>query len=536
MRTPLVPLRCVRRAARRDVLAAAYWPPLTRPSHGTAFRRGNLTARAVREVVSDPPSSVRSVSIPTSTRRTAPASTRAPRPAYRCVECGWTAAKWVGRCGECQVWGSVLEDVGPGGAAPRTAAVSPARNPARPIAEIDVESSRARPTGVDELDRVLGGGLVPGAVVLLAGEPGVGKSTLLLDVASRVAHGSGSGRVLYVTGEESTGQVRLRAERIGALDPHLLLAAETDLGTVLGHIAQVDPVLLVLDSVQTIASSAVDGTAGGVSQVREVAAALIAAAKERDLPVVLVGHVTKDGSVAGPRTLEHLVDVVCQFEGDRHSRLRLLRATKNRYGPTDEVGCFDLSESGIIGLADPSGLFVSHERHHVPGTCVTVTLEGRRPLATEVQALVAPSMLANPRRTTSGVDASRLAMVLAVLQRRVGARLADQDVYVSTVGGARVVEPSADLALALATASSRENIALPRGLVALGEVGLAGEIRAVTGVQQRLAEAARLGFVRAVVPAGSIEPGAAPAAIELIEVGDLAEAVRATGLAGDVGR
>ncbi|WP_258724443.1 DNA repair protein RadA [Cellulomonas sp. NS3] len=478
---------------------------------------------------------------------TAGRSSRTPRPGYRCSECGWTTAKWAGRCGECQAWGSVTEDAGPGGGAPRTSVVSPARNPARPIAEIDVEASRARPTGVDELDRVLGGGLVPGAVVLLAGEPGVGKSTLLLDVACRVARGTegpdaerpGAGgepsgrRVLYVTGEESAGQVRLRAERIGALDPGLLLAAETDLGTVLGHIEHVAPDLLVLDSVQTIASAAVEGTAGGVSQVREVAAALIAAAKERDLPVVLVGHVTKDGSVAGPRTLEHLVDVVCQFEGDRHSRLRLLRATKNRFGPTDEVGCFDLSESGIVGLADPSGLFVSHERHHVPGTCVTVTLEGRRPLATEIQALVAPSMLANPRRTTSGVDASRLAMVLAVLQRRVGARLADQDVYVSTVGGARVVEPSADLALALATASSRENVALPRGLVALGEVGLAGELRPVTGVLRRLSEAARLGFVRAVVPAGSIEPGTAPAGIELLEVADLAEAVRATGVAGD---
>ncbi len=437
----------------------------------------------------------------------------------------------------------MLEDVGPGGGAPRTATVAPTRSPARPIAEIDVEASRARPTGVDELDRVLGGGLVPGAVVLLAGEPGVGKSTLLLDVASRAAQAgreaSSDGtaprgrRVLYITGEESAGQVRLRAERIGALDPHLLLAAETDLGTVLGHVEQVQPDLLVVDSVQTIASAAIEGAAGGVSQVREVAGALIAVAKERDMPVVLVGHVTKDGSVAGPRTLEHLVDVVCQFEGERHSRLRLLRSTKNRYGPTDEVGCFDLTESGIEGLTDPSGLFVSNALHHVPGTCVTVTLEGRRPLATEVQALVAPSMLANPRRTTSGVDASRLAMVLAVLQRRVGARLADQDVYVSTVGGARVVEPSADLALALATASSRENIALPRGLVAVGEVGLAGEIRAVTGTTRRLAEAARLGFVRAVVPAGSVEAGTAPAGMEILEAGDLAEAVRACGVSGE---
>ncbi|QTE29174.1 DNA repair protein RadA [Pengzhenrongella sicca] len=455
---------------------------------------------------------------PASSRR----SDRPARPAYRCAECGWTAAKWVGRCGECQAWGTVAEDAGPGGAAPRTVAQAPSRTPARPIGEIDVEAARARPTGVDELDRVLGGGLVPGAVVLLAGEPGVGKSTLLLDVAARAARGGR--RVLYITGEESAGQVRLRAERIRALDPNLLLAAETDLATVLGHVDQVQPDLLVVDSVQTVASAQVDGAPGGVSQVREVAAALIAVAKGRDIPTVLVGHVTKDGSIAGPRTLEHLVDVVCQFEGDRHSRLRLLRATKNRYGPTDEVGCFDLSETGIIGLADPSGLFVSHALNHVPGTCVTVTLEGRRPLATEVQALVAPSVLSNPRRTTSGVDSSRLAMVLAVLQRRVGVGLVDQDVYVATVGGARAVEPATDLALALATVSARQDVPLLVGLVALGEVGLAGEIRPVVGLAQRLSEAARLGFTHAVVPRGSVEPGQGPAGMTLHGVADLAEA------------
>jgi DNA repair protein RadA/Sms len=456
---------------------------------------------------------------------------RAERPAYRCVECGWTAAKWVGRCGECQAWGSVAEDVGPGGGAPRTVAQLPTRAPARAIGEIDVEASRARATGIAELDRVLGGGLVPGAVILLAGEPGVGKSTLLLDVAARVARTSRrddpGARVLYVTGEESTGQVRLRAERVEALDPGLYLAAETDLATVLGHVEQVDPVLLVLDSVQTIASAQVDGSPGGVSQVREVAAALIAAAKERDLPVVLVGHVTKDGSVAGPRTLEHLVDVVCQFEGDRHSRLRMLRAVKNRYGPTDEVGCFDLSETGIVGVADPSGLFLSHAPTQVPGTCVTITLEGRRPLAAEVQALVAPSALSNPRRTTSGVDSSRLAMVLAVLQRRVGVRLADQDVYVSTVGGARVIEPAADLAIAMATVSAGQNLPLAPGLIALGEVGLAGEIRQVAGVGRRLSEAARWGFTRAVVPMGSLPSGTGPDGMQVLEVEDLAQAMTA---------
>lgn len=450
--------------------------------------------------------------------------TKTQRPGFTCTECGWTAAKWAGRCGECQAWGSVVEDVAAAGG-PRTVATSAVRSPARPIDEIDVEAARARPTGIGELDRVLGGGLVPGAVILMAGEPGVGKSTLLLDVAARVARTDGQ-RVLYVTGEESAGQVRLRAERIHALAPGLLLAAETDLGTVLGHIEASNPTLLVVDSVQTIASALVDGAPGGVGQVREVAAALIAAAKERDIPAVLVGHVTKDGSVAGPRTLEHLVDVVCQFEGERHSRLRMIRATKNRYGPTDEVGCFDLSEHGIVGLADPSGLFLSHAVHHVAGTCVTVTLEGRRPLASEVQALVVPSLLSNPRRTTSGVDSSRLAMILAVLQRRAGVPLADKDVYVSTIGGARVAEPASDLAVALATASGMENIPLLPGLVALGEVGLAGEIRPVVGLGRRLAEARRLGFTRAVVPVGGVEPGRTPDGLELLEAGDVGRALQ----------
>ncbi len=465
----------------------------------------------------------------TSTSRAARA-TKASRPAYRCSECGWATTKWVGRCGECQAWGTVTDD-GPAAAGPRTVAVTPTRSPARPIAEIDVDAARAVPTGEDELDRVLGGGLVPGAVVLLAGEPGVGKSTLLLSVASSYARGP-SGRdartVLYVTGEESAGQVRLRAERVGALAPRLLLAAETDLATVLGHVEASAPALLVVDSVQTIASAEVDGAPGGVSQVREVAAALIAAAKERQVPVLLVGHVTKDGTVAGPRTLEHLVDVVCQFEGDRHSRLRMVRAVKNRYGPTDEVGCFELSESGIVGLSDPSGLFLSHLGAGVPGTCVTVTVEGRRPLALEIQSLVAPSPLANPRRTTSGLESSRLAMILAVLHRHGGLRLADQDVYVSTIGGARVSEPAADLATALAIVSARTGGALPPGTIAFGEVGLAGDIRPVTAIDRRLSEAARLGFVRAVVPAGATT--SVPAGLQVLEARHIAEAVELSGV------
>jgi DNA repair protein RadA/Sms len=440
---------------------------------------------------------------------------RGERPEYRCTECGWTTARWLGRCGQCQAWGTVIEqDTAPAGIT-RSRSVTAT---ARPIAEVESEAATVWPTGVDELDRVLGGGVVSGAVVLLAGEPGVGKSTLLLDVASHAA--SSARTVLYVTGEESAAQVRMRAERIGALRPRLLLTAETDLATVLGHADAVGPDLLIVDSVQTIASDAIDGAPGNVGQVREVAASLIRVAKARSMATLLVGHVTKDGGIAGPRVLEHLVDVVCQFEGDRHSRLRMVRAVKNRFGPTDEVGCFDLSDTGIIGLADPSGLFLSRHAEPVPGTCVTTTVEGRRPLVAEVQALVAPSTnLSNPRRITSGVDSSRVAMVLAVLERRVRAALAGRDTYVATVGGVRLGEPAIDLAVALAVASASMDRPLPPGMVAFGEVGLAGEVRPVPGIGRRLAEAARLGFRQAIIPTGTNDP--APDGMTVFEASDL---------------
>jgi DNA repair protein RadA/Sms len=440
------------------------------------------------------------------------------RPAHRCGECGLTVTKWVGQCPECQAWGSITEV----GATRVSLVAGPVSAAARPIDEIDVEAARSRPTGVEELDRVLGGGLVPGAVVLLAGEPGVGKSTLLLEVAARAAREGAP--TLYVTGEESVGQVRLRAGRTGGLDPHLWLAAETDLGAVLAHIDAVQPGLLVIDSVQTIASSSVEGSAGGVTQIRAVTAAVVAVAKERGIATVLVGHVTKDGSIAGPRLLEHLVDVVLHFEGDRHSTLRMVRAVKNRYGPADEVGCFALTGDGIVGLADPSGLFLSRRPEPVPGTCVTVTVEGRRPLLAEVQALVAKTQLQNPRRAVSGLDAGRVAMVLAVVDRRGGVPLAACDVYTATVGGMRLTEPATDLALALAVTSAATDRPLPTDLLALGELGLSGELRPVADLSRRLAEAGRLGFRRALVPVGS---GAAAEGLELVEVRDLGQALSA---------
>jgi DNA repair protein RadA/Sms len=360
---------------------------------------------------------------------------------------------------------------------------------------------------MDELDRVLGGGLVPGAVVLLAGEPGVGKSTLLLEAGALAA---ASGRVLYVTGEESAAQVRLRADRIGAVSDSLYLAAETDFAALLGHVQAVDPALLIVDSVQTISAAGVDGVPGGVTQVREIAAALTTLAKQRTLTTVLVGHVTKDGSVAGPRTLEHLVDVVLHFDGDSRGPLRMVRAQKNRFGPTDEIGCFELGEYGLIGLPDPSGLFLSQRHEPVAGTCVTVTLEGRRPLVAEVQTLVCETNGEPPRRVVSGLDSARLGMMIAVLQRRARIGIGRHDVFAATVGGMRLAEPSVDLAVGLAIASALAEVSVPGDLVAIGEVGLAGEIRRVTGVQRRIAEAERMGFRRAIIPAGS---GLLPSAV-----------------------
>ena len=337
---------------------------------------------------------------------------KTPRASYLCSECGWTSAKWVGRCGECQAWGSVAE-----AAAPRTSRseAGPVTSAALPIAQVSVDSASFRSSGVPELDRVLGGGLVPGAAILLAGEPGVGKSTLLLEVAAQTARYQR--RTLYVTGEESASQVRLRADRTGGVHDELYLAAETDLGAILTHVEQVRPEVLVVDSVQTIGAANVDGVPGGVTQVKEVAAALIRVAKTRDITTIMVGHVTKDGSIAGPRVLEHVVDVVLHFEGDRNSRFRMVRALKNRFGPVDEVGCFDLGADGITAVTDPTGLFVENHESSVPGTCVAVTMEGRRPMLAEVQALVTRSALERPRRTTSGLDSARVAMVLAVLQQ-----------------------------------------------------------------------------------------------------------------------
>ncbi|BBX75932.1 DNA repair protein RadA [Mycobacterium shinjukuense] len=423
---------------------------------------------------------------------------------YRCSECRHLTAKWVGRCLECDSWGTVeevpvLSAVGGRGRRATAAARQPAAR-AVPISSVQPNLSRHRPTGMAELDRVLGGGVVPGSVTLLAGDPGVGKSTLLLEVAHRWAR-SGQ-RALYVSGEESAGQIRLRADRIGCGTGEFYLAAESDLRAVLGHIEMLRPALVIVDSVQTMSTGEADGVAGGVTQVRAVTAALTAAAKANGIALLLVGHVTKDGAIAGPRSLEHLVDVVLHFEGDRNGMLRMVRGVKNRFGAADEVGCFLLHDNGIDGVADPSQLFLEQRPVPVAGTAITVTLDGRRPLIGEVQALLAAPPGGSPRRAVSGIDHARAAMITAVLEKHARLTIAVNDIYLSTVGGMRLTDPSSDLAVAIALASAYANLPLPTTAVMIGEVGLAGDLRQVNGMQRRLAEAARQGCTIALIPPG----------------------------------
>ncbi|RBP97527.1 DNA repair protein RadA [Bifidobacterium aemilianum] len=457
---------------------------------------------------------------------------------YLCSECGWSGPKWYGRCPECGQWGTLEEFHEPRAmassrtAAPgrtsRTSASTVAEGKAKPISQISTDTVNRLKTGFEEFDRVLGGGIVPGSVVLLAGEPGIGKSTLLLETAGNIARSNPKRSVLYLSGEESQAQVKLRASRINAVHNNLLMASTTDLSTVLGLIEQEKPGLAIVDSVQTIVSQEVDGISGGSTQVREVTSALIDTAKSLDVPILLVGHVTKDGSIAGPRTLEHLVDVVCQFEGDSQTALRMLHAAKNRFGPTDEVGCFDMSGEGIEEVTDPSGLFLSSAESPVEGTCVTFTMDGHRSLPIEIQALVTNSVLPTPRRNTNGIDSNRLAMLAAVLYRHGRVNLLANDLYVSTIAGGLAKEPGCDLAIAAALASAAASKPIDRTTCAMGEISLTGQIRPVPQLAHRLNEAARLGYTRAVVPVSRRGAKHKPVkGLEIIEVDSLRDALDA---------
>jgi DNA repair protein RadA/Sms len=431
----------------------------------------------------------------------------------------------MGQCPGCEAWGTLIEELDAPTNAPVISMLTPAIPP-RPIGEVDPTEFEPRPTGVPELDRVLGGGLVPGSVTLLGGEPGIGKSTLVLQASAEVA---AQGRtVLYLSGEESPQQVRLRAERLGALHPKLFLAAETSLPHVVGAIEATSPDLVIVDSVQTLVSPDLSSAPGSVAQVRECSHRLVQEAKRRGCAVVLVGHVTKDGALAGPRVLEHLVDTVLAFDGDRHHALRLLRVVKHRFGATDDLGLFEMTGTGLKGVPDPSSMFLADRRVGIAGSAVVPTMEGSRPLLVEVQILAAKSVIPSPRRSATGVDTGRLGLLLAVLTQRVGIPLHDVDIYALAVGGVKLVEPGSDLGLALAVVSSLTGMPLPHDLVACGEVGLGGELRQVAHMPRRLAEAARIGFKRAIVPFSAPKP---PEGIEVIRVGTLTDAVDRLGLA-----
>jgi len=445
---------------------------------------------------------------------------------HRCIDCGATSARWAGRCPTCGEWNTLVEEAQLG---PLVRAVDDLDLSSMPIplSSVDVSEATAAPTGVDEFDRVLSGGLVPGSVTLLGGEPGIGKSTLLLQVL--VARAAAGHRVLLVSAEESAHQVRLRAERLGAIPPGLLILSETDIGAVINAVVVSEPDLVVIDSIQAVAigpavpgERRATGVPGSVTQVRECADQLVGLAKSRQVATVLVGHVTKDGSLAGPRALEHMVDTVLSFEGDRHHALRLLLAVKHRFGPTGELGLFEMGDQGLNRVDDPGRLLLGDRVTGVPGGVVLPAVQGRRTLMVELQALVTPMGQAQPKRSVVGLDGGRLVMTVAVLAQHADLPMLTHDVFASVAGGIRVTEPAADLAVALALASAATDVALPANLAAVGEVGLAGEIRQVTNLPRRLEESVRLGFDRVVVPASSPE---GPPGLDLVRVETVHEAV-----------
>jgi DNA repair protein RadA/Sms len=416
---------------------------------------------------------------------------------YTCTECGGSTPKWQGQCPHCQQWNTLVEGVAEsGGSGHRFQSLAgPAR--VQKLSEIEAADVPRFGSGIEEFDRVLGGGLVPGGVVLIGGDPGIGKSTLLLQAMAALSQSRGA---LYVSGEESGAQIALRARRLGIESPNLSLLAEIQLEKIQATIDAERPDVVVVDSIQTVYSDALTSAPGSVAQVRECAAQLTRIAKSTGVTMILVGHVTKEGALAGPRVLEHIVDTVLYFEGDTHSAYRLIRAIKNRFGAVNELGVFAMTERGLRGVANPSALFLSQHEQTVPGSCVLVTQEGTRPLLVEVQALVDAAGAPNPRRLAVGLEQNRIAMLLAVLHRHAGIACFDQDVFLNAVGGVKITEPAADLAVLLSIHSSMRNKPLPRGLVVFGEVGLAGEIRPSPRGQDRLKEAAKLGFTVALIP------------------------------------
>uniref|UniRef100_UPI00195D4FBF DNA repair protein RadA n=1 Tax=Desulforadius tongensis TaxID=1216062 RepID=UPI00195D4FBF len=441
---------------------------------------------------------------------------------FWCQECGHRSPRWMGKCPNCGAWNTLVEEPSTT-KSPKNKITGNSQFP-KLISQVDLSQEERYSTGIGELDRVLGGGVVPGSLVLIGGDPGIGKSTLLLQAAGSLSAG---GKVLYITGEESMRQVGIRAQRLGIDTKKLYLACETDLEIITGYLKEFSPKVAVVDSIQTMVHPDISSAPGSVSQVREATAKLMQYAKEYGISIFIVGHVTKEGTLAGPRVLEHMVDTVLYFEGDRHQSFRILRTVKNRFGSTNELGIFEMRHQGLVEIENPSAMFMArHPLASAPGSVVVPSIEGSRPLLVEIQALICPNSFGVPRRMTTGVDHNRVALIMAVLEKRVGLRMGNCDAYVNVVGGVRLTEPAVDLAVALSLASSFKEVAIFNDMVVVGEIGLTGEVRPVTALERRLKEAESMGFKKALVPGTGIKKMTLPA-IEIYPANTVAEAIAA---------
>ncbi len=446
---------------------------------------------------------------------------------YVCQQCGYQSPKWLGKCPDCGEWNSLVEEVEAGTSQPshrwpqRLGGTSPPQS----YAEITNQQDIRQTTGIAEFDRVLGGGLVPGSVVLIGGDPGIGKSTLMLQVSAELERRCG--KILYVSGEESQQQIKMRGQRLGITPTHLYILTETHVEHILSVVEKLNPYALIIDSIQTVYSDRLDSSPGSVSQLREVAAQLMMVAKGRGMPVFIIGHVTKEGAIAGPKALEHIVDTVLYFEGERYHHHRIIRAVKNRYGPTNELGIFEMTGSGLVPVSNPSAIFLNERPRGVPGTVVVACMEGTRPLLVELQALVSSSQYGTGRRMTQGVDQNRIALLIAVLEKRVGFHLSTDDIFINVAGGITIDEPALDLGVIAAVSSSFKNIPLHPEVVVFGEVGLAGEVRAASSASSRVREAATLGFKRCILPQSNRAGLESIDHIEIIGVRSVGDALEA---------